>query len=531
MTDRRGPHPKRRTLDVPGLGPRRLASLAAVLVEALRRRAAPHGPGDSPRGLIAWGQRYLPHYFTRPPSAMHRWLDEQLSATPPGAGRKLNLIGPRGGAKSTVGTLAWPLRLAVEGREPYLWIVSDTRPQARAHLDNLKHELQTNRRLARDYPAALARPALCRADAIVLAHGTRIEAVSTGQRVRGRRVREHRPSVIVCDDLQNDQHTHSARAREQSRAWFHGLLLKAGTPRTTVLNLATALHRDALALELHRTPGWTSRVFPAVVRWPAAEDLWSAWERIYCDLTRADPAGDARQFYDAHRDAMQAGAELLWPECEDLYTLMCMRVESGRTAFEREKQGNPVNPAACEWPEDYFDDAVWFHDLPSDRGLRIVAVDPSKGADARWGDYSAIVSAAFTARGEIFVEADLARRPTPELVQEIVARCRAFGPDAVGLESNQFQELLGRELVAEAARQGLAGLQPWTIDNRVNKQVRIRRLGPLLASRRFRFRAAHAGTRRLVEQLRDFPVGDHDDGPDALEMAVRLASELTGRPA
>jgi hypothetical protein len=25
----------------------------------------------------------------------------------------------------------------------------------------------------------------------------------------------------------------------------------------------------------------------------------------------------------------------------------------------------------------------------------------------------------------------------------------------------------------------------------------------------------------LVDQLRDFPIGDHDDGPDALEMAIR----------
>ena len=32
--------------------------------------------------------------------------------------------------------------------------------------------------------------------------------------------------------------------------------------------------------------------------------------------------------------------------------------------------------------------------------------------------------------------------------------------------------------------------------------------------------------RPLVEQTRDFPNADHDDGPDALEMALRLASEL-----
>ena len=36
----------------------------------------------------------------------------------------------------------------------------------------------------------------------------------------------------------------------------------------------------------------------------------------------------------------------LWPEEEDLYTLMCMRVEGGRTAFEREKQNVPINPGA-----------------------------------------------------------------------------------------------------------------------------------------------------------------------------------------
>ncbi|WP_428307040.1 hypothetical protein [Lacipirellula sp.] len=27
----------------------------------------------------------------------------------------------------------------------------------------------------------------------------------------------------------------------------------------------------------------------------------------------------------------------------------------------------------------------------------------------------------------------------------------------------------------------------------------------------------------MVDQLRDFPLGTHDDGPDALEMAIRLA--------
>ena len=55
---------------------------------------------------------------------------------------KLNVVGPRGGAKSTIGSLAFVLRSAVEAREPYIWIVSDTKHQAVSHLENLKAELR-----------------------------------------------------------------------------------------------------------------------------------------------------------------------------------------------------------------------------------------------------------------------------------------------------------------------------------------------------------------------------------------------------
>jgi hypothetical protein len=34
----------------------------------------------------------------------------------------------------------------------------------------------------------------------------------------------------------------------------------------------------------------------------------------------------------------------------------------------------------------------------------------------------------------------------------------------------------------------------------------------------------------MVEQLRDFPNDDHDDGPDALEMAIRLAANMLDQP-
>ncbi len=527
--------------------------------------------------LLAWGRKYLPDHFQLPPSNMHRWLAKQFDAALRTRGTKINVLGPRGGAKSTIGTLALPLRAAVECQENYIWIVSDTKHQACAHLENIKAELLENRRLAADFPEAVGRGLVWRGNSIVLRNGVTIEAFGTGQRIRGRRRRQHRPTLIVCDDLQNDGHIRSPSQREHSRDWFHGALLKAGTARTNVVNLATALHRDALAMQLHRTPGWTSRIFKAIVRWPENMSLWQQWEAIYsrgdcpnsclskngtvplCTTSNSDfpdrrpskntppplrvPAPSdhhssliihhslnslavARKFYEERRQAMDCGAILLWPEVEDLYTLMCMRVEGGRTAFEREKQNSPINPDLCEWPESYFDETIWFDAWPANLAVKTMALDPSKGSDSRRGDYSALVVLGVDRQGMLYVEADLARRPTPEIVADGTEWFRRHRPDVFGVEANQFQDLLAGEFESAFRRQGILAARPVPIENHTSKPVRIRRLGPYLSSHRLRFKSNSPGTKLLVEQLQEFPIADHDDGPDALEMALRLAVEV-----
>ncbi len=507
-----------------------IGAMVAILHDELARG---HGQarrlerrGRCDLDLVAWGKKYLPDHFRLPPSLMHRWLVDQLDAAHTERGTKINVLGPRGGAKSTIATLALPLRAAVECWEPYVWIVSDTKHQACAHLENVKAELLENKSLAEDFPNAVGRGLVWRGNSIVLRNGVTIEAFGAGQRIRGRRRRAHRPTLIVCDDLQNDSHGSSAVQRDRSRAWFHGALMKAGTPRTNIVNLATALHRDALALELHRTPGWTSHVFKSIVRWPRNMSLWEQWEAIYTDLSKPRSKTAAREFYDRYRREMNAGAIVLWPEVEDLYTLMCMRIEGGRTAFEREKQNSPINPDQCEWPESYFGESIWFDDWPSHLVVKSMALDPSKGNDSRRGDFSALVMLGVDRQGMLYIEADLARRPTPQMVSDAVERFRQFQPDVFGVESNQYQDLLAGELETEFRRQGILGARPVPLENHAAKQVRIRRLGPYLSSHRLRFKANSPGTRLLVEQLEEFPIGDHDDGPDALEMAIRLAAEV-----
>jgi predicted phage terminase large subunit-like protein len=87
------------------------------------------------------------------------------------------------------------------------------------------------------------------------------------------------------------------------------------------------------------------------------------------------------------------------------------------------------------------------------------------------------------------------------------------------------QQLLAAEFRRVGEKENVH-LPLYGINNQTNKDVRIRRLGTFLAQRKLRFKSRSPGTALLVEQMKDFPVGDHDDGPDALEMAIRLMIEV-----
>lgn len=513
------PAPELKELVLDELAQQLTKRIVARTEEACRRQS-----------LLAWGGMLLRGYFRLPPSGMHRWLGVELDRLDSTRGAKLNVLGPRGSAKSTLGTLAYALRCAVEEREPYIWIVSDTIGQACTHLSHVKAELESNELLEAYYSRATGKGKVWRKDAIELRNGVVVEAYSTGQHLRGRRRRQHRPSLIVCDDLQNDEQITSPLQRSKSRDWFHGALLKAGNGETNVVNFATALHRDALAMELHRSPGWHSRLFRSIEAWPDRMDLWNEWEEMYANAEDPGAAGSARTFFEDRRAEMEAGARLLWPEFDDLYSLMQMRVDSGRTAFEREKQNSPVDPSKCEWPDDYFGHHIWFEKWPSDLEVKVLALDPSKGGDARHGDYSAYVLLGIDRHDVLYVEADMERRPTPVMVDDGVRIVNRFAPDGFGVEANQYQELLIEEFARAFREQKVRTTLPRRIVNFVNKNVRIRKIGPLLAQRRLRFLKKSKSTELLVNQLRDFPLGSHDDGPDALEMAMRLAETLTGVP-
>lgn len=197
---------------------------------------------------------------------------------------------------------------------------------------------------------------------------------------------------------------------------------------------------------------------------------------------------------------------------------------SDRTALQ-ELEGEFVDAEGAEWPASHFGPHIWWEGEWRPVCMKTIAVDPSKGRDARTGDYSAIVQLGKGLDGTLYVDADLVRCSSEVLVDLVLERQRQFRADAIAVEANQFQELLAVQ-IAEKARVAGFPVPVVPVINSVSKQVRIRRLGPFLAQHNFRFRTPSHGCKTIVEQLRDFPTAVHDDGPDALEMALRVMIEM-----
>ena len=105
----------------------------------------------------------------------------------------------------------------------------------------------------------------------------------------------------------------------------------------------------------------------------------------------------------------------------------------------------------------------------------------------------------------LYVEADLARRPTPAMVADGAEWFRRFRPDVFGVEANQFQDLLAGEFEAEFRRQGILAARPMPIENHTLEAGPHPPAGAVSLVARLRFKSNSPGTRLLVEQLQDVP--------------------------
>jgi len=474
--------------------------------------------------IAHFARAFFPHYCKHDFCEFHYDVYDTAHDTITGDKEgRIARAAPRESAKSTSITLILPLWCICypeEANKHFILLASDAGTQANERLEEIQNELTDNEYLAEAFPDACGEGSVWRQKEIVTRNNIKVAARSNGGSIRGLRHKQYRPDLLIGDDLENDENVLTPEQRDKGTNWLFKAFLKCGGNSADVFIIGTILHYDSVLARLLNNPVFDGRKYRSVMRWSEATDLWEKWEAIYTDwsLEHAERERAADEYFRRNKSAMLSGTKVLWPESKDYYYLMKRRVAEGPASFDSEYQNEPINPDDCLFREEWFQ---WFDEdeIETRNMATVAAVDPSMGKAGKHADPSAIVSLGRGADGVLYVlDADIIRRPPDQIIEDCIELHDRRKLSALGVEAVQFQEFFKDMLIKEASYRGkyppIHG-----IEQTKDKVMRIQRLQPLVKSGRLRFQKKH---KILFEQLKYFPKADHDDGPDALEMAVQM---------
>lgn len=457
---------------------------------------------------------------------------------------------PRGYAKSTIKTLVKPIHDICYGLQKYILFISATKPQALQKLKDIRREILNNTLLFNVY--GIKFPSRVVGAEAFEAHGpdgpVLLQAVGAGTEVRGIRFGEHRPTKIVLDDVEDSEEVHNEEIRNKVADWFFEVVSNLGSNDTSIEIVGTILHRDSLLMRLKKNPAYRFRLYKAIESWSEREDLWTEWRLIYNNLENEKREQEADKFFDKHKKEMLKGTKVLWPEKEPYYLLMKQLEERGKRAFMKEKQNSPL-PS----DEALFDTIWWYYEDPKRGGVVIEktgtfvpydqmypygGIDPATGKTKSKGkaklDFSCALGTYKDLKGRLFVHRDYTKKVKPTIyIRQIFEMCMDMKFEKFVIEENLYRGLLteniGRERKLLEEERKKAGVKDWQIkvpfyevENREKKEARIFTLEPKINNGWILFNRALS--LEFMNQIEDFPHGDHDDAPDVLEMIWGLVT-------
>lgn len=490
--------------------------------------------------LELFARVFFPHYCTRPFSIFHLEIFEDFKTQE--RGDRSATAAPRGNAKTTFRALIKAIHDVCYGLERFIVIISNTADLSNQKLKDIRDEVLTNDRLAEFYHLRFPSKKPGESQFLILSEAgeTYFMAFGRGAQVRGVRYKEARPSKVICDDVEHSDEVYNEAIRKKTLDWFREDVSKIGDERTNIDFVGTVLHRDSLLQSLMNNPRYRSKKYKSVISWADRQDLWKEWERVYMDLNNLGRREEARLFFEARKDEMLKGTQVLWPEKEDYYFLMEEMIEIGRRSFFKEKQNEPLGA-----DEKVFERIWWYREESG--GARIEetgelvpwemlknqaygALDPSAGQKkakkGRLGDYACIVAGFSHPNGRIFVHRDWTKRVPPTKQMEMVFEMHEeFKFQKFGVETNLYRNLMLPNMIEERKRRekerkSLIHLPFYEIEQIENKEKRITALEPKVTHAWLILNRALSEPAR--QMLEEFPHSDHDDFCDALDMLYGL---------
>ncbi|MCY2927889.1 MAG: phage terminase large subunit family protein [Planctomycetota bacterium] len=296
-------------------------------------------------------ETYFPHLFTLEWSQDHLRVIGKIERVVRHR-ETLAVAMPRGSGKTTLCLVA-VLWAVLSGSHEFVFLIASDEAGADAMLANIKSHMAGNELLLADYPEAI-HPIRVLESESRRCIGQRYYGVPTrigwgvdgivmptipGSRCSGSIIRvsgitgnirgalhvradgtQVRPTLVICDDPQTDASARSMLQTAERLSIINGAMRGMAGPgqRTAIIIPCTVIQGGDLAdqlLDRQKNPSWHGERTKLVYSFPANEKLWAEYARIRAESLRADGDGhEATEFYIAHREDMDAGSAVAWPQ-------------------------------------------------------------------------------------------------------------------------------------------------------------------------------------------------------------------------
>ena len=236
--------------------------IAGVSSSAITRREL------SRDSLAYFAMIYFSHYFKNNVPEFHFEIydllkDENI--------RQLEIIAFRGSAKSTIASLIYPIWCAVYKRKNFIILCSDTHIQAKQIITNLIFELEHNEKLLSDFGSMKDPKEDWTATNIHLKNEVRIMSRSRGQKFRGLRHLQHRPDLIVLDDIENIDDIRTKEQRDKTEEWYASDVVPTlDTQVGKLVIVGNMLHNDSIISRIKHK--WRETGIGIVKEYPLVND-------------------------------------------------------------------------------------------------------------------------------------------------------------------------------------------------------------------------------------------------------------------
>ena len=414
------------------------------------------------------------------------------------------IAAPRGTAKSTVVSLFLPLHRAAfkaPDEDLFIVIVSESQSQSVNFLSRIKYHLDHSdkfREVFGDFSHTTARR-WTNSD-IILANGTRIIAVGTGQRVRGFIEGDTRPNLVIVDDFESELNAYTAEGRTKNRKWMTEAVIPSLADDGRIIMIGTVISEDCFLCWAKESSAWKTLWYSI---WDDGEkSIWPERfpkSRIISIKEEFQSVGNLNGFYQEYMNIAQSPDDAPFkPEYIQLHHYD-FEIRDGQACLVRNTgEEEDVKPIEV-----------------------YCGVDPASSLAAR-ADFFVIATVGIDSDNNKYIVDIYRNRLDPALQPDrIIKTYKKYRPRRMKIETVAYQEALRSAVRKQMMEQNLyiPGLEKG-VKPRTRKSERLISLVPMMAKKEFYFRPQDISAQ---QEFLSYPRGKNDDIMDAVWIALDKA--------